>query len=181
MIGPGTIVTGLTSRLGAVSHVRRTIPRVLGLLDAAELLVRRLVVVIEEIEATNRRAAEVAERTATTEAVAAVVVDEAAAIAARIAELINAYEPDLQRLQPLVSETAGRLSASDPVALATMIDTAPGLVHTMERDVLPVLQTLGTLAPDMTDLLDTSRTLNEMLGAVPGLGRIKKRIDEDEE
>ena len=144
------------------------------------MLVRKVANVIEEIEATNRRAAEIAERTASTQAVAAVVVDEAAAIAVRIGELINAYEPELQRLQPLVSETAGRLSSSDPLALAAMIDTAPGLMHTMEREVVPILQTLGTLAPDMADLLDTSRTLNEMLGAVPGLGRIKKRMDDDE-
>jgi hypothetical protein len=181
VIGPGTLVAEVTARLGAVSQAGRTIPRVLGLLDAAEVLVRRLAVVIEEIEATNRRAAEVAERTASTQAVAAVVADEAAVIALRIAELVNAYEPELQRLQPVVSETAGRLSSSDPVALATMIDAAPGLMQTMERDVVPILQTLGTLAPDMTDLLDTSRTLNEMLGAVPGLGRIKKRMDDDDD
>ena len=50
----------------------------------------------------------------------------------------------------------------------------------MEGDVLPVLTTLGTVAPDMHDLLTVARELNDMLAKVPGLGRIQRRIDEEE-
>ena len=51
----------------------------------------------------------------------------------------------------------------------------------VERDVLPVMTTLGTVAPDLHDLLDVSRELNEMLGKLPGLGRIKRRVEEEQE
>ena len=50
----------------------------------------------------------------------------------------------------------------------------------MERDLLPVMRTLGTVAPDVHDLLDVSRELNGMLGKLPGMGRIKKRVDEQQ-
>jgi hypothetical protein len=43
---------------------------------------------------------------------------------------------------------------------------------------IPLLQTLESVAPDLSELLATSRALNEIIGAVPGLGRAKKRADE---
>ena len=46
--------------------------------------------------------------------------------------------------------------------------------------MLPVMTTLGTVAPDLHDLLDVSRELNEMLGKLPGLGRIKRRVEEEQ-
>jgi hypothetical protein len=36
------------------------------------------------------------------------------------------------------------------------------------------------VAPDLHDLLDVSRELNDMLAGLPGIGRIKKRIDEEQ-
>jgi hypothetical protein len=50
----------------------------------------------------------------------------------------------------------------------------------VERDLLPVMRTLGTVAPDVHDLLDVSRELNGMLAKLPGMGRIKKRVDEQQ-
>ena len=61
-----------------------------------------------------------------------------------------------------------------------LIDHLPDLTERFERDVLPVMTTLGTVAPDLHDLLDVSRELNEMLGKLPGLGRIKRRVEEEQ-
>ena len=47
--------------------------------------------------------------------------------------------------------------------------------------MIPVLHTLTSVAPDLHDLLDVSRELNEMLAKLPGMGRIKKRVDEQQE
>jgi hypothetical protein len=44
-----------------------------------------------------------------------------------------------------------------------------------------VLDSLSTVAPDLHDLLDVSRELNEMLGQIPGISRMKKRIDKQQE
>ena len=50
----------------------------------------------------------------------------------------------------------------------------------METDVLPILGTLGSVAPDIHDLLTVSRELNDMLAKLPGMGRLKRRIEEEE-
>ena len=43
-------------------------------------------------------------------------------------------------------------------------------------DALPV----DSVAPDVHDLLDLTRELNVMLAKVPGMGRVKKRVDEQQ-
>ena len=91
------------------------------------------------------------------------VADQAATSSARIAELLDRFEPALTDLHPVVNETAHRLNESD----------AAELVQTLRR--------CAAVSPDLAELLEVSRTLNEMLGAVPGLGRVKKRIDDDDE
>ena len=54
------------------------------------------------------------------------------------------------------------------------------LAGQVEGDVLPVMRSLSTVAPDVHDLLDLTRELNGMLGKLPGMGRIKKRVDEQQ-
>ena len=61
-----------------------------------------------------------------------------------------------------------------------LVDHLPALTDQVERDVLPVLTTLGSVAPDLHELLNVSRELNEMLGQVPGISRMKKRIDKQQ-
>jgi hypothetical protein len=50
----------------------------------------------------------------------------------------------------------------------------------MEVDIVPVLDSLSTVAPDLHDLLDVSRELNEMLAKIPGMGRVKDRVDKQQ-
>ena len=54
----------------------------------------------------------------------------------------------------------------------------PTSCEKLDSDILPVLDTLGTVAPDLRDLLDLSRVMNELLGAIPGLGHVKRRAEE---
>ena len=65
-------------------------------------------------------------------------------------------------------------------ALVRLVDTLPELTARVETDVLPVLTTLGSVAPDVHDLLTVARELNDMLAKIPGMGRLKRRIDEEE-
>ena len=54
------------------------------------------------------------------------------------------------------------------------------LAGQVEGDVIPVMRSLGSVAPDVHDLLDLTRELNAMLAKLPGMGRIKKRVDEQQ-
>ena len=66
-------------------------------------------------------------------------------------------------------------------ALVTLIDHLPAVTLQVERDVLPVMASLGSVAPDLHELLDVSRELNEILGKIPGIGRLKRRVEEEDE
>jgi hypothetical protein len=65
--------------------------------------------------------------------------------------------------------------------MVAMIDQLPLLAAKIETDVIPVLNTLTSVAPDLHDLLDVSRELNLMLARLPGMGRVKRRVDEQQE
>ena len=61
-----------------------------------------------------------------------------------------------------------------------LVDQLPELTDAMEKDVMPVLATLGSVAPDLHELLNVARELNEILAKIPGIGRLKRRVDEKE-
>lgn len=98
----------------------------------------------------------------------------------RLVVLLDALEPSLLRLQPTLERLADTTDPREVDALVQLIDHLPVLVTQMERDVMPILTSMGTVAPDLHDLLDLTAELNEMLAKVPGMGRIKKRIDEQQ-
>ncbi len=50
----------------------------------------------------------------------------------------------------------------------------------LDADILPIIENLKTVAPDIHDMLDVTRELNLMLAKLPGMGRIKKRVDEQQ-
>ena len=95
--------------------------------------------------------------------------------------MLDAYQQPLEQLQPIVARLSETTSPAEVDAMVALLDTLPNIAYKLDRDVLPVLDTLGTVAPDLRDLLDVSKQLNVMLSAIPGLGRIKKQIDERQE
>ena len=108
------------------------------------------------------------------------VVGTAEALLARVVPLLDALEPPLTRLRPTLEKLADTTDPDEVAALVRLVDHLPELTERIERDVLPVMTTLGTVSPDLHDLLDASRELNEMLGKLPGLGRIKRRVEEEQ-
>ena len=86
----------------------------------------------------------------------------------------------VRRTDEVVSRAERLVTGTDPKevdALVTLVDHLPVVALKMENDVIPVLDSLSTVAPDLHDLLDVSRQLNEMLAVLPGLGKVKKKVD----
>ena len=81
------------------------------------------------------------------------------------------------KLQPMLERLAESTDPREVDAMVQMIDHAPRLAERLESDVMPMLDTLNSVAPDLHDLLDVSRELNEIIGKVPGLSRVKKRVE----
>ena len=95
-----------------------------------------------------------------------------------LAPLVDRFRPTLDKLEPMVARVAATTSPDEVAAVVKLIDMMPELVGKLQADIVPVLDTLGTVAPDLRDLLDVVSSVSEMLGAVPGLGRVKKKLDE---
>ena len=164
--GPRDVLQ-LVERSGdAIEQLLAAVPRIGRLLDDAERLLDDVGALIDRIEVTRLGAD--------------TLVRNAEVPIGRTAALLDSLEPSLTTLQPTLERLADTTHPEEVEALVGLIDHLPQLVLQLERDVLPVMTTLGSVSPDLHDLLDVSKELNEMLAKLPGMGRIKKRVDEQQ-
>ena len=171
--GPSDLLAVLGKGADQVDALVGAIPRMIALLDQAEVLLVRATATISGVEAVTEQAAGVVTRTSA-------VVDRAEAQVARLTPLLDGLEPPLTKLQPTLEALADTTHPDEVAALVRLVDHLPELTARVENDVLPVMATLGSVAPDLHDLLAVSRELNDMLAKLPGVGRIKRRIDEQQ-
>lgn len=164
-----------------VGRAQSVVGRVEGVVEAAATEVARVGAVVDAAEAQVGRVAAVVDGAAMESARVATVVDVASAETTRVAALVDGLEPSLTKLQPTLRVLADTTHPDEVAALVTLVDHLPALTDQVERDLLPVLKTLESVAPDLHDLLNVSRELNEILGKIPGVGRIKRRIEEEDD
>ncbi|MGI8645217.1 MAG: hypothetical protein ACR2JD_02690 [Nocardioides sp.] len=162
--GPRDLVV-LVERAGeGLEQLFAAVPRLSALLAQAERLMVDVAALMERIEETRAEAQVVVSRTDATQK--------------RADALLAGIEPSLLKLQPTLERLAETTHPSEVDALVSLIDQLPLLAEQVAHDLMPVMRTLGTVSPDLHDLLDVSRELNGMLAKLPGIGRIKKRVDE---
>ncbi len=200
--GPRDVLSALERGGEQVEALLGAVPRVLALLDQAEALVARASVVVDRVEVVvdaataevarvggvvDAASAEVARVGGVVDAATAevarvgVVVDGAGVQVGRAAVLIDLLEPSLTTLEPTLRTLADSTHPEEVAALVTLIDHLPAVTLQVERDILPIMASLGSVAPDLHELLDVSRELNEILGKIPGVGRLKRRVEEEDE
>jgi ABC-type transporter Mla subunit MlaD len=168
--GPKEALSALWRGAESVEQLLAAVPRVVSLIGDAERMLARLDGLIDRIEQTRAAADEVTGRAHT-------VIDKADELLASSATMVDRLIPLLDGLQPTLDRLAETTDPREVDALITLVDHLPGLALKMETDIVPVLESLSTVAPDLHDLLDVSRELNEMLTRLPALDRIKRRVD----
>lgn len=87
--------------------------------------------------------------------------------------------PVLDALRPAGEELAASLGAGDAARLLEATRMNARLADELDDQILPTLHALRSVAPDLHQLVALSRGLNELVGTLPGLGKVKKRIDEE--
>jgi ABC-type transporter Mla subunit MlaD len=179
--GPRDLLRLTTESYQALEQAIALLPRLTTLIGQVERIVQRADAVVTEVERTRQRADQVigqagalVERTGT-------IVDSADELVGRASGLLDDFQPSLSQLAPLADQLARTTSPAEVAAAIALIDHLPLLVTALETDILPILATLDTVAPDVRELLDTTKEFNEILGSVPGLGRIKRRVEERQE
>jgi len=164
----------------AVEQLLDAVPRALVLVAQAEALVTRSSGLVGDIEMTRASAQAVVDRTDA-------VVDRADTLLAslvplneRLVELLDTIEPPLTQLQPALKRLAETTTPREVDALVHLVDQLPALADNVVSVIVPILDSMGSVAPDLHDLLDVSRELNEMLSQIPGISRMKRRIDKEQ-
>jgi uncharacterized protein YoxC len=98
--------------------------------------------------------------------------------------MVADYEPMLAALAPSMRRLADSFDPSEVDALITLIDRLPQLVTHLDEDILPVLETLGTVGTDVHDLVDTVQDMRQIVKGFPGSRLFRRRgaeeIAEDE-
>lgn len=178
--GPRDVLQLVERGGDALETLLGAVPRLLSLLDQAEDLLGRVGGLLDRIEETRRGADELVARTDATVERAGGLVTTVGPLNDRLAVLLDRMEPSLTRLQPTLDRLAETTDPREVDALVELVDHLPGIAHKMETDILPILDSLGSVAPDLHDLLDVSRELNEMLSQIPGISRMKRRIDKEQ-
>ena len=131
---------------------------------------------VAEVEITRRQVQEIADRAGRTETDAAAAVREVRGLAGDVQALLAGFEPALRTLSPVADFIAEEITVDDAEAFTALVHDAPELVDKLTNDVVPVLDSLDTVGADLREVVDTTQQMDEMLGAVPGLGRVRKRI-----
>lgn len=146
----------------AVLDAIALVPRLVTIVGQVEQLMVRVTAVVAAVEDVQRRAA----RTVT----------DTQALVERINPIFTQYQQSLTDLAPVIQRLAETTDPREVDALVKLVDQLPEIVDKVDADILPILDTLGTVAPDLRELLDASKELNEIIASIPGLGR--KRSDE---
>jgi hypothetical protein len=120
--------------------------------------------------------------------------DEAAALVPRAAAVLDAAEALLGRVDALVDRAERTRSAAHaevrrfgglldelteqvtPIDLAAFARVARRL-----DDLLPAIETMASVGPDIHELTAVAKELDEVVGRVPGVGRIKKKVAEGQD
>lgn len=157
-----------------VDRTTGVLDRTKGVIDDTQGVVGRAAGVLENTGGIVDRTEGVVDRTEG-------VVGRASQLTRRIEPLLDRYQPTLDRLEPMLTRLAETTSPGEVDAVVQLVNALPAVVTKLDNDILPVLDTLATVAPDIRDLLDTSKELNELIGSVPGLGRVKRKIEEKQE
>lgn len=156
------------------------LPRATALIGGAEALlvdVRRL---LERVEGTRADASVVIAAVDETRERADGVLAAVDATRERADGLLAALIGPVRELLPTLERLAATTDPREVDALVGLVDRLPAIAASVESEVLPMLRTLQSVAPDLHDLLDVSRELNEMLAKLPGMGRIKRKVDEEQ-
>ncbi len=104
----------------------------------------------------------------------------AAGVLATVDDLVARLVPLTTRLLPLAERLVASLSEQEVDAAIALVDRLPGLLDTVDDEVLPLLRTFEQVAPDLHEVLGLLDDVHRVVSGLPGVGRLRRRADKDE-
>lgn len=175
--GPRDALAVLERGAEALGELAGAIPRILRLVGEAEQLIARVDALVDRIEQTRVSADDVVTRTNAVAARTEELVSVTTPLVNRLTAMLDMTETPITRLQPALDRLSESTDPREVDALIGLIDLLPALVTHLETDVIPVLRTMGTVAPDVHELMELTRQINDMISGIPGLKRFTNNDD----
>lgn len=159
--GPGDVLRLVSRAWQAAEQLVDLVPRLVTLVGEVEEIVR----ILRTIDDVEVRMADTVAKTMS-------IVD-------RIEPVLAGFTPTLRLLEPMLRRLAASTDPDEVEAVVRLVNDLPDLVTKIHVDVLPVLTSLGTVPDDLREILITAKELNEIIAAVPGMGRMRERALRD--
>jgi ABC-type transporter Mla subunit MlaD len=154
------------------------VTRATRLLNRADLIVARLEHKLDEFdELTNRsyglieKADRAADATASVAQEAHATREFAELQLARMRQLLDTYQPLMERLAPLGDEVAAALKPAHVRGIASLLNEIPNLVDRLE----PALEGMGNLLPHLDSVTDRMDTVGQVVEGLPGAKLLRRR------
>ncbi len=159
-------------------RVAALLPRAVRIFDSADRLVERIEALLDRLERCEVQVQAVIERVASSELAARSVIGEVALTHRRLEALLDTFEPVLEHSVDTAAYASERFGPAQVDSVLAYLDHQP-MLRKLEDEVLPMMAGMASVAPDLKELIAVSRGLNELMGSVPGLGKAKRRVDEE--
>ncbi len=166
-----------------ISRIESVVDRVDLLLDRAQASLDRVDGTIADAETSVAAVREVVERSGLTVTKADRAVAGATGVMERADRLVSQVEPIARKGTPIAARLVDSLSPAEVDSAISLADRLPTLLAHLDDDVLPMLQQLGHVGPDVHQILEVVEDLRAALDGVPGMGLLKRlgdRKDDDE-
>jgi ABC-type transporter Mla subunit MlaD len=167
---------GITTGVASVVDEAGTITKGAGaVVDDAGTITRSADAVVAEAHAITRGASEVVDSARTITTGADEVMTSASSTSHHAQELLDLYRPMLERAAPLAGKFVDDLAPEEIDAAIRLVDELPALAHHLSEDVLPILETLDRVGPDLSELLAVTKDLRRAIDGIPGFSFLKRR------
>lgn len=175
------VAESATGALALVPAATALLARASALLDRADALADHAQLVISRIDEVVTASTATVERVNVVTTKADRSMAGATGLVDRADALLSAIEPVARQGVPIATTIVESFTAKEVAAVVSMIDTLPTVLGHLEDDVMPLLQQLDAVGPDVHAILETVQDLTERIEALPGMGLLRRRADKDDE
>ncbi len=169
----------LAATLDLVPRVVDAMGRLEEVLDRADALTARADALLSSAEDAVVRNDRVLDSAAAATRDADRALEAAGAVLGRVDVLLTTWEKPLQTLAPAAQKIADALDPAEVQAAISLIDRMPVVLDHLENDVLPMMQQLDRVGPDLHEILEIVEDLRRVVTGLPGVKLLRRRGDEE--
>ncbi|MBB1010268.1 methyl-accepting chemotaxis protein, partial [Dietzia sp. SLG510A3-3B2-2] len=157
---------------GVVARVRTTVDTADDLVLDAGGLIERVVPLVDFADSTFAQVKPVVEALLVD---ADLDVEAARVVATRMTEVLAWADKTIRLLEPIADDVLESVDPDEVKAVIQFIDHLPALGDTLENDVMPVLASLDTVAPEVHQILEVAQQCLEAVAGIPGFQLLRRR------